>query len=92
MAEESLQNNFFNTEYLKADLKGRSVRGGAVTIAAQWIKFCLQMASMVVLARLLTPQDFGLIAMVMVVTNFVTMFKDMGLSSATIQKTEINHA
>ena len=31
MAEESFQNNFFDTEYLKADLKGRSVRGGAVT-------------------------------------------------------------
>ncbi|MGB2864411.1 MAG: oligosaccharide flippase family protein, partial [Sedimentisphaerales bacterium] len=92
MAEESLQNNFFDTEYLKADLKGRSVRGGAVTMGAQWAKFCLQMASMVVLARLLTPQDFGLIAMVMVVTGFVTRFKDMGLSLATVQKAEINHA
>ncbi len=91
MAEESLQNNFFDTEYLKADLKGRSVRGGAVTMGAQWTKFCLQMASMIVLARLLTPQDFGLIAMVMVVTGFVTMFKDMGLSLATVQKAEINH-
>lgn len=92
MAEESLQNNFFDTEYLKADLKGRSVRGGAVTMGAQWARFCLQMASTVVLARLLTPQDFGLIAMVMVVTGFVTRFKDMGLSLATVQKAEINHA
>jgi len=92
LAEKSFQNNFFDTEYLKADLKGRSVRGGAVTIGAQWAKFCLQMASTVVLARLLTPQDFGLIAMVMVVTGFVTRFKDMGLSLATVQKAEINHA
>jgi PST family polysaccharide transporter len=92
LAEESLRNNFFDTEYLMADLKGRSVRGGAVTIAAQWVKFCLQMVSMVVLARLLSPQDFGLIAMVMVVTGFVTRFKDMGLSSATVQNAEINHA
>jgi len=92
LAEESLQNNFFDTEYLKADLKGRSVRGGAITIAAQWTRFCFQMASMIVLARLLTPQDFGLIAMVMVVTGFVTRFKDMGLSLATVQRAEINHA
>jgi len=91
LAEESLQNNFFDTEYLKADLKGRSVRGGAVTMGAQWAKFCLQMASTVILARLLTPQDFGLIAMVMVVTGFVARFKDMGLSEATVQKAEINH-
>jgi len=92
LAEESLRNNFFDTEYLMADLKGRSVRGGAVTIAAQWVKFCLQMASTVVLARLLTPQDFGLIAMVTAVIGFVAMFKDLGLSMATVQKAEINHA
>jgi PST family polysaccharide transporter len=43
------------------------------------------------LARLLTPKDFGLIAMVTVITGFVSMFKDMGLSMATVQKDEINH-
>jgi PST family polysaccharide transporter len=64
LAEESFQNNFFDTEYLKADLKGRSVRGGAVTMAAQRVRFFLQMVSTVVLARMLTPQDYGLIAMV----------------------------
>ncbi len=92
MAEESFQNNFFDTEYLKADLKGRSVRGGAVTMAAQGMTFFLGMASTVVLARLLTPQDFGLITMVTAVTGFVVMFKDMGLSMATVQRSEVNHA
>ncbi len=91
MAEESFQNDFFNTEYLMADLKGRSVRGGAVTIAAQGVMFFIHMGSTMVLARLLTPQDFGLIAMVTAVTGFVVMFKDMGLSMATVQKAEINH-
>lgn len=84
--------DFFDTEYLKADLKGRSVRGGAVTMAAQGAIFFLRMGSTIVLARLLTPQDFGLIAMVTVITGFVAMFKDMGLSMATVQKAEINHA
>jgi len=91
LEEESFQNNFFDTEYLKADLKGRSVQGGAVTMAAQGTRFFLQMGSTAVLARLLTPQDFGLIAMVTAVTGFVMMFKDMGLSMATVQKAEINH-
>jgi len=85
------QDKFFDTEHLKADLKGRSVRGGAVTMTAQGVRFILQMCSTVVLARLLTPQDFGLIAMVTAVTRFVVMFKDMGLSMATVQKAEINH-
>jgi len=92
LAQESFQNNFFDTEYLKADLKGRSVRGGAITVFAQGCRFVLQTGSTVVLARLLTPADFGLIAMVAAVTNFGVMFKDMGLSMATVQKANINHS
>ncbi len=91
MAEENPQDNFFDTEHLKADLKGRSVRGGAVTMAAQGAQFFLHLGSTVVLARLLTPQDYGLIGMVTAVTGFVAMFKDLGLSMATVQKSEINH-
>lgn len=82
---------FFRTEHLKADLKGRSVRGGAVTIAAQAGKFILNMGSTVVLARLLTPEDYGLIGMVTVILRFVQLFKDLGLSKATVQSAEINH-
>jgi PST family polysaccharide transporter len=44
------------------------------------------------LARLLTPNDFGLIAMVTAITNFALVFKDIGLSTATIQRAELNHA
>ncbi len=85
-------NQLFDTEHLKADLKGRSVRGGAVTMAGQIVKLLLHTGSTAVLARLLTPKDFGLIAMVTAITGLVSMFKDMGLSMATVQKDEINHA
>lgn len=60
-------------------------------MAAQGAQFVLHLGSTVVLARLLTPHDFGLIAMVTAVTGFVAMFKDLGLSMATVQKAEINH-
>jgi len=76
---------------LKADLGRRSVRGGAITFVGQGAKFFLQLGSTMVLARLLTPQDFGLIAMVAAVSGFILVFKDMGLSMATVQKAEINH-
>lgn len=82
----------FRTDHLMADLKGRSVRGGAITLGAQACKFVLQVGSTAVLARLLTPQDYGLIAMVAVFTGFVGLFKDLGLSMATIQRAEITHA
>ncbi len=81
----------FATDHLLGDLKGRSVRGGAVTLTSQGIKFFLQLGSTMVLARLLTPGDFGLIAMVTAVTGFVAMFKDAGLSMATVQRKDITH-
>jgi PST family polysaccharide transporter len=82
---------YFQTEHLEADLKGRAARGGAVTLVSQTLKFVLSMVVTVILARLLTPQDYGLIGMVVVVTGFITLFKDIGLASATIQRAEINH-
>ncbi len=82
----------FSSEYSKANLKSRSVRGGLVTFTTQGITFFLGFLSTVVLARLLVPEDFGLIAMVTAVTRFITIFKDMGLSMATVQKENINHA
>jgi PST family polysaccharide transporter len=45
-----------------------------------------------ILARMLTPADFGLVAMVTAITGFVGLFKDLGLSQATVQRSEINHA
>ncbi len=83
--------DYFNTDHLKADLKQRSVRGGAVTIFAQSSKFGLKFGSTIVLARMLVPEDYGLIGMATVVTGFVEYFKDLGLSTATIQRREINH-
>lgn len=87
----SSREDLFHTDHLHDDLKGRSVRGGAATLAGQAANFVLKLGSTAVLARLLTPADFGLIAMVTAVTGFVEMFKDAGLSMATVQRAEINH-
>lgn len=80
------------TDHLLKDLKGRAVRGGAVTASGQVAKLVLQMGSTMVLARLLVPADFGLIQMVSVCIGFVAMFKDAGLSMATVQRQEISQA
>jgi PST family polysaccharide transporter len=56
---------------------------------SQGITFVLHIGMTVVLARLLTPEDYGLIGMVAVITGFVSMFSHLGLSTATIQKEEI---
>ena len=61
----------FSTEHLHADLKGRSVRGGMLTLTSQGAQFVMQTVSTIVLARLLTPADFGLVAMVTAITAWV---------------------
>jgi len=85
------QDRHFRTDHLEAELKQRTVRGGAVTMSSQAIKLVLRLGQAIVLARLLPPEAFGLIAMVTALTGFVTMFKDAGLSTATVQRQEVNH-
>lgn len=43
----------------------------------------------VILARLLTPEDFGLVGMIIVFTGFANMFSDLGLGSALVQRQEL---
>lgn len=90
-AQPEEQDGYFSTDRLKVNLGARAARGGVVTVASQGFKFAAGIAATMVLARLLRPEDYGLIGMVAVVTGFVAMFKDMGLSAATVQREEITH-
>jgi PST family polysaccharide transporter len=81
-----------NTDHLLGDLKGRTISGTFITISAQATKFLLNLAFIMVLARLLTPKDFGLYAMVTTMMGFLWIFQDIGLSTATVQRQEISHA
>ena len=85
------QNRHFRTDHLQADLGGRSARGGMVTLSAQVFKFVFSTVATIVLARLLTPEDYGLIGMVAILINFVGMFQYLGLSTATVKWAELNH-
>jgi O-antigen/teichoic acid export membrane protein len=67
------------------DLKEKTIRGGFARLAAQGAGFILRLVSIMVLARLLGPKDFGLVGMVTVFTGVLSLFRDFGLSSAAIQ-------
>jgi PST family polysaccharide transporter len=56
---------------------------------AQGANFVLRIGSVMVLARLLEPADFGLVGMVTAVTGAFGLFKDAGLSVASVQRAEI---
>ena len=80
------------TDHLLPDLKRHTISGGAITIAAQIAKFTLNLVSTVILARLLSPRDFGLVAMVTVVTSVLMVFRHAGLATPTIQREHITQA
>ena len=71
------------------DLKEKTIRGGLARLAAQGANFALRTGSMMVLARLLNPKDFGLVGMVTAFTGFLSLFRDFGLSSAAIQRASV---
>lgn len=84
--------DLLSTKHLQADLKGRSVRGGLISVTSQTSTFLIQTVATVVLARLLTPADFGLVAMVTAITALGHSFAHLGLSEATIQRESVSHA
>jgi O-antigen/teichoic acid export membrane protein len=51
----------------------------------------LQLMQVAVLARFLSPSDYGLMAMVTVVLSYAALFSDMGLSAAFVQRQQISH-
>lgn len=84
--------NMLSTAHLQKDLGKRSVRSSVVTLASKSSTFVMTMLSTMVLARLITPADFGLFAMVSMFTSFLTIFKDLGLGMATVRKPGLTHA
>lgn len=82
----------FATAHLRAGLGRRALRGGALTMAGQATRLVIQIGSTILLARLLPPADFGLVAMVVALTGLAALFGDLGLSMATVQRTEITQA
>ena len=74
------------------DLKRLAVRGAAATISAAALSLAMRVVPTVVLARLLSPADFGVVAMVTTFSLLLTSFGTSGFSEAVIQPKEMNRA
>jgi PST family polysaccharide transporter len=72
------------------DLGQTTARGAGVTLAAQGARFVLQLSSVAVLARLLSPRDYGLLAIGLVVVGIGEIVRDIGLSSAALRAPELS--
>lgn len=60
-------------------------RGALAGMGARFIRLGMSLGSLTILARLLTPEDYGQYAMVMVVAGFASLIGDMGLTTAAIR-------
>lgn len=73
------------------NFKHKTINGIAWSIASQAGQHTLTFFIGAILAHLLSPKEFGLVAMVTVLAGFAGIFAELGLSAALVQKRDIQH-
>jgi O-antigen/teichoic acid export membrane protein len=81
----------FRPTAVDKELHRFAIRGAAATIIASGIGLAVQVVGTIVLARLLTPADFGVVTMVTTVSLLIASFGLNGFTEAVIQFEEIDH-
>jgi len=75
---------------MTTDLAGRAARGAFATTLGLGARLVIQVGGVVVLARLLSPHDYGIVAMVLAIVGVGDLLRDFGLSSAAIQAPQLS--
>lgn len=68
------------------EFRNKTINGISWSLVSQVGRQVIRLGIGVILARLLTPREFGLVAMVVVITGFARIFVELGFSAALIQK------
>lgn len=74
----------------KDTFKRNTISGISWSVGSQGSKLILNLGITAILARLLLPEDYGLISMVLVATGFLFVLKDFGFGAALVQKINVN--
>lgn len=77
---------------MSVSLSGSASRGGLFVIASQALKIAVHFASIILLARLLPPEAFGLMAMALAIVGLADILRDVGLAAAAVQAKDLSHA
>jgi PST family polysaccharide transporter len=59
---------------------------------SQFAKILLALASTVVVARFLSPSEYGVVAMASPITGFLLLFQNLGLSQAVVQREHVSQS
>ena len=79
----------YSFELPQSGFRGRAVAGIAKVGLSQGLRLFVQIGSMILLSRLLLPSDFGVLAMVGPIIAFTSLFQDLGLTQAVVQRSSV---
>ena len=82
---------YFDENKPHAGLGRASLHSGVAFFVARAANMLVQVGSTILLARLLNPHDYGLVAMVFALLGFAPMLIDLGTTDATVQRKSITH-
>ncbi len=88
--EALLESNHSDSQFSAPKPEASIFSGARWTAASQAGKQIIQFIVSVVLARLLAPEDFGLMAMALVVISFIDIFRDLGTTASIVQRKELS--
>jgi O-antigen/teichoic acid export membrane protein len=77
---------------MSADLRAKTVKAMGHLGLGGALGKVVSLASTLVMARLLSPADYGLMAMAMTLVGFVGFFNEVGIGAAIVQKKELGQA
>lgn len=89
-SQDEINRRLLSTDHLQQGLGQKTVRGGAIAAGGQVLRLVLQIGTTAIMARLLAPEDFGLVAMAMTVMAFVAVFTEVSVTAATIQRDNLD--
>lgn len=73
------------------DLTRRALVGGVFAGTAQMSRLAIQIATTAILARLLSPAEFGVVAMVLPFVALIQLFQDAGLGNVTLHRPDLTN-
>ena len=83
---------YFLLDRSETSLREKAIHGAGAVVFARVSTYAVQLIGAIILARILTPSDFGLVAMITIITNILVEFGLLRLNGAVIQAEHISHS
>jgi PST family polysaccharide transporter len=83
---------WFGTDAVRANLRAHSVRSGAIALGGRGTLILMNLGGVMVLARVLRPEDFGVLAMILPLTILFNGIANMALQTALMHEEHLDHA